>query len=90
MPTATPRLIAPIISGVSSKRRKCTDDVLTSSSRSRSSSATAHTLPQPCTSTQALDSTPLSRISAARRSSMSGYSIIKVAFQFVPSGISGL
>ena len=46
MPSAAPSFSAATISGVSSKRRKCTADVFSSFSRSRSSSAIAYTLAQ--------------------------------------------
>ena len=74
----------------SSKRRKCTEEVFSSFSRSRSSSAMAATRSQPSTCTQVARSMPLSFASMRRRSSASGYSISIVAFQFAPSGTSGL
>src|SRR5688572_10473234 len=91
-PTTTP---APArrrwrICSESSKRRKCTDEVFSSFSRSRSSSAMACTRSQPCTSTQVLRSMPLSRASMRCRSPASGYSMSMVAFQLPPSGTSGL
>src|SRR5262245_31211324 len=92
MPTETPapaRTCA-FISGVSSKRRKCTEEVFSSFSRSRSSSAIAQTRTPSATRTQHRSSTLLSAARRTRRSSASGNSSRNVTFQLLPSGISGL